>query len=30
MGAHLFGDDTAERYGRLTFNPIPHIDVIGA
>jgi Zn-dependent protease len=28
--AHLFGDDTAERYGRLTFNPIPHIDVIGA
>lgn len=28
--AHLFGDDTAKRYGRLTLNPIPHIDVIGA
>jgi len=28
--AHLFGDDTAERYGRLTFNPLPHIDIIGA
>jgi Zn-dependent protease len=27
--AHLFGDDTAERSGRITFNPIPHIDVIG-
>jgi len=28
--ARLFGDDTAERYGRLTLNPIPHIDIIGA
>jgi Zn-dependent protease len=28
--AYLFGDDTAERYGRLTFNPLPHIDIIGA
>jgi hypothetical protein len=24
--ALLFGDRTAERQGRLTFNPIPHID----
>lgn len=24
-----FGDDTAERTGRLTLNPIPHIDPIG-
>ena len=28
--AHLFGDDTALRYGRLTLNPVPHIDPIGA
>jgi Zn-dependent protease len=28
--ARLFGDDTAERYGRITLNPIPHIDPIGA
>ncbi len=27
--ALLFGDDTAKRYGRLTLNPIPHIDIIG-
>jgi len=26
--AHLFGDDTALRYGRLTFNPLPHLDII--
>jgi Zn-dependent protease len=25
-----FGDTTAERAGRLTFNPIPHIDPIGS
>jgi Zn-dependent protease len=25
-----FGDHTAERAGRLTFNPIPHIDPIGS
>lgn len=24
--AYLFGDDTAKRAGRLTLNPIPHID----
>jgi Zn-dependent protease len=28
--ARLFGDDTAERYGRITLNPIPHIDMVGA
>jgi Zn-dependent protease len=28
--AHLFGDDTAMRYGRLTLNPVSHIDPIGA
>ncbi len=27
--AHLFGDDTAIRYGRLTLNPASHIDPIG-
>ncbi len=27
--AKLFGDYTAERAGRLTLNPIPHIDPIG-
>lgn len=27
--ARLFGDDTAWRYGRLTLNPISHIDPIG-
>lgn len=27
--ALLFGDTTAERAGRLTLNPIPHIDPIG-
>ena len=27
--AKLQGDDTAERLGRLTINPIPHIDPIG-
>jgi Zn-dependent protease len=28
--ARLFGDDTAMRLGRLTLNPLPHIDPIGA
>jgi Zn-dependent protease len=28
--AYIFGDDTAMRYGRLTFNPLPHIDPLGA
>jgi Zn-dependent protease len=27
--ALLFGDDTAKRANRLTFNPIPHIDPLG-
>jgi len=27
--ASLIGDDTAKRAGRLTLNPIPHIDPIG-
>lgn len=27
--AHRFGDDTAERAGRLTLNPLAHIDPIG-
>ncbi len=28
--ASLFGDDTAKLYGRLTLNPFPHIDPLGA
>ena len=27
--AYLFGDDTAKREGRLSFNPIKHIDIKG-
>lgn len=27
--AKLYGDDTAERAGRLTVNPVAHIDVVG-
>ncbi|MBM4289096.1 MAG: site-2 protease family protein, partial [Deltaproteobacteria bacterium] len=27
--ALLNGDPTAKLYGRLTFNPIPHIDIVG-
>lgn len=27
--AKLFGDDTAQRMGRLTLNPLPHIDPMG-
>lgn len=27
--AYMFGDDTAKRAGRLTLNPIPHIDPFG-
>jgi len=27
--AYLLGDDTAARAGRMTLNPIPHIDIIG-
>jgi Zn-dependent protease len=28
--ALLYGDDTAKRAGRLTLNPIPHIDLLGS
>lgn len=28
--ANALGDDTAEKMGRLTLNPIPHIDPIGS
>ena len=27
--AHRLGDDTAKRMGRLTLNPVPHIDLVG-
>ncbi|EPZ49964.1 peptidase, M50 family [Bacteriovorax sp. BAL6_X] len=27
--ARRYGDDTAERIGRLTLNPIPHVDFVG-
>ena len=27
--ALAFGDDTAKRAGRLTFNPIAHVDLVG-
>ncbi|MCD6119097.1 site-2 protease family protein [bacterium] len=27
--AYLFGDDTAKKAGRLTLNPLPHMDVVG-
>ena len=29
LAAKLYGDDTAQRAGRLTLNPIPHIDPTG-
>lgn len=29
LAAHYFGDDTAKSMGRLTLNPVPHIDPIG-
>jgi len=28
--AYAYGDDTAKRAGRLTLNPIPHIDPFGS
>ncbi len=28
--ARIFGDDTAQRAGRLTLNPLPHIDPLGS
>ncbi|MDD3156410.1 MAG: hypothetical protein PHP14_03340 [Candidatus Pacebacteria bacterium] len=27
--AKMLGDDTAEKYGRLSLNPLKHIDMIG-
>lgn len=27
--AYYFGDDTAKRQGRLTFNPLRHLDILG-
>ena len=30
VAAYFFGDDTAKRAGRLTLNPIPHIDPFGS
>lgn len=27
--AYLYGDDTAKRLGRLTFNPLAHLDIFG-
>jgi Zn-dependent protease len=27
--AHRLGDDTAYRWGRVTFNPLKHIDLFG-
>jgi Zn-dependent protease len=29
LAAYMLGDDTAKRQGRLTFNPIKHIDTFG-
>ncbi|MDD5585008.1 MAG: site-2 protease family protein [Candidatus Omnitrophica bacterium] len=29
LAAYFFGDDTAKRYGRLTLNPVSHIDPVG-
>jgi Zn-dependent protease len=29
FAAKLFGDDTAQRAGRLTLNPLAHIDPLG-
>ena len=30
IAAYWFGDDTAKRAGRLTLNPVPHIDPFGS
>lgn len=27
--AYMLGDDTAKRLGRLTFNPLKHLDIVG-
>ena len=29
LAAYLVGDKTAERYGRLTLNPLAHFDIVG-
>lgn len=29
LAAKLYGDDTAQKAGRLTLNPLPHIDPLG-
>lgn len=29
LAAYMMGDKTAKQYGRLTLNPIPHIDPLG-
>ena len=29
LAAYLVGDRTAERYGRLTLNPLAHFDIVG-
>ena len=29
LAAKLLGDDTAEKQGRLTLSPLPHIDIFG-
>ncbi|MDX9871916.1 MAG: site-2 protease family protein [Clostridia bacterium] len=30
LAAHLLGDPTPQRQGRLTLNPLPHLDPVGA
>ena len=27
--AHILGDDTAKKLGRLSFNPLKHLDILG-
>lgn len=29
LASHWLGDDTAKRYGRLTLNPLAHLDLLG-
>ena len=29
LAAHLLGDDTAWRLGRVSFNPLKHVDPVG-
>ena len=30
LAAYYFGDNTAKNAGRLTMNPVPHIDIVGS